>query len=561
MPKIHKSAILYTIIAFIIAVGLNILSGVAFLRFDFTKDQRYTLSSSVKQLISTTDSPLIIDVFLTGNTPSEFRLLRDETEQLIEEFQVVNKQIKVNYIDPLKDDATRERNIEELTKSGLKPYVNSTMVSGKASQELIFPWAFASYREQTVAIPLMKRSITEDLDTQIANSVQQLEYSFADGFRKILQPKSRKIAILKGNGQLADIYIADFLKTLQPYYNLAQFTLDSVATNPNKTLKNLREFDLIISAKPTIAFSEEEKLVLDQYTMSGGKSIWLTESMIMDKDSLYSASGSSVSVQRDLNLTDFFFKYGVRINPNLVKDLYSAPITLAIGEGSQAQFQPVQWQYSPLSQSDNRHPVNRNVDLVKFDFASSIDTLKNDTEKTVLLQSSEKSKLEGPLQTISLNSVTQAPDVDTYTAGRQHLAVLLENDFKSVYSQRILPFKVEEFKDSSEGPAKILVVSDGDIIKNEVSRTGPLELGFDRFTGRTFGNKEFMLNAVNYMLDDKGLIDLRSKDISIAFLDPEEIEDNKLKWQLFNIALPLLLLLLFGLGFNYLRRKLYSAHS
>jgi ABC-2 type transport system permease protein len=253
MPKIHKSAILYTIIAFIIAVGLNILSGVAFLRFDFTKDQRYTLSSSVKQLISTTDSPLIIDVFLTGNTPSEFRLLRDETEQLIEEFQVVNKQIKVNYIDPLKDDATRERNIEELTKSGLKPYVNSTMVSGKASQELIFPWAFASYREQTVAIPLMKRSITEDLDTQIANSVQQLEYSFADGFRKILQPKSRKIAILKGNGQLADIYIADFLKTLQPYYNLAQFTLDSVATNPNKTLKNLREFDLIISAKPTIA--------------------------------------------------------------------------------------------------------------------------------------------------------------------------------------------------------------------------------------------------------------------------------------------------------------------
>ena len=282
----NKSYAVHIAIVLVVIVGITFISSLAYTRIDLTKDGRYTVSESFKSLLSEAKYPLIIDVFLTGNTPTEFRLLRDEPEQLIEEFNVLNDLVIVNYIDPLEDEENRERNIEELTKSGLEPYVNSTMVSGKASQELVFPWAFASYENQTVAIPLMKRSITEDLEAQMGNSVQQLEYAFADGFRKILKPKSKKIAILKGNGQLEDLYIADFLKTLQPYYNLAPFTLDSVSSKPQNTLDNLRSYDLLISAKPSIAFSEEEKLVLDQYILSGGKSIWLTESMIMDKDRL-----------------------------------------------------------------------------------------------------------------------------------------------------------------------------------------------------------------------------------------------------------------------------------
>ena len=541
-----------------IAIGINILSSFAYLRFDLTEDKRYTISSAFKSLISEAESPLIIDVFLSGNVPAEFRILRDETEQLVEEFQVLNSKVIVNYIDPLADEANRNRNIEELTKSGLEPYVNSTMKNGKASQELVFPWAFASYKNQTVAIPLMKRSITDDLETQMVNSVQHLEYAFADGFRKILKPKSQKIAILKGNGQLDDMFIADFLKTLQPYYNLAPFTLDSVAINPQETLNNLRNYDLLISAKPTEAFSEEEKLVLDQYLMTGGKSMWLTEAMVMDKDSLYSESGSSVSVQKNLNLNDFFFKYGLRINPDLVKDLYSAPITLAIGEGSQAQFQPVQWQYSPLAQSDNNHPINKNLELVKFDFASSIDTLKSGTQKTILLKSSDRTQLESPLKTISLNSVTEQPNLEDFTEGQKNLAVLLEGTFKSCYSQRILPFMVNDYAENSIKPGKILVVADGDIIKNDISSKGPLELGFDRFSGRKFGNKEFLLNAVNYMLDDNGLITLRSKEVSIAFLDPELISSQKTKWQVINILIPLLILGGFGGVFNYLRKRRYA---
>ena len=536
---------------------LNVASQYIYKRFDLTKDGRYTLSEATKAIIKSNETPLIIDVFLVGNLPSEFKLLQSETKQLIEEFQTINPLIKVNYIDPLEDEANREAIIRELTRSGLEPYVNSKKVSGKITQELLFPWGFASYNGRTVKIPLFKKSITEDLQTQVANSIQQLEYNFADAFQQITTEKSKTIAILKGNGQLPDRNIQDFLKTIKPYYNIAPFTLDSVATNVESTLSKLKKYDLVISAKPTEAFSENEKLVLDQYTMSGGKSIWLTEAVFMDKDSLYNNKSASVSTVKDLNLTDFFFSYGVRINSNLVKDLYSAPIPLAIGEGSNTQFQPVQWQYSPLASANIKHPISDNIDLVKFDFASQIDTLKNTVDKTILLQSSDRTKVEGALKTISLASVTQQPDIENYNQGHQPLAVLLQGEFTSVYKNRILPIDIKNFKDKSQ-KTKMIVISDGDLIKNELSRSGPLQLGFERITGRTYANKEFLLNAVNYLLDDTGLIDIRAKSVEIAFLDLEKIDDQKEKWQFINLVLPLLFLGIFGVLFNYFRKRKYA---
>ncbi|MFD1061923.1 gliding motility-associated ABC transporter substrate-binding protein GldG [Winogradskyella litorisediminis] len=553
--KTNKLTYIISVIAAVILI--NVLASYVFKRFDLTKDNRYTLSETTKNIIDSADTPLIIDIFLEGDLPSEFKLLQTETKQLIEEFQTLNPLLKVNYIDPLADEANRDNIIRELTKTGLEPYVNSKKVSGKVTQELLFPWGFASYKNRTVKIPLFKKSITEDLQTQVANSVQQLEYNFADAFSQLTKEKSKTVAVLKGNGQLSDIYIADFLQTIKPYYNIAPFTLDSVATNPVSTLKKIKNYDLIISAKPSEAFTEEEKLVLDQYTMSGGKSIWLTESVIMDRDSLYNDNGSSVSIGRDLNLTDFFFKYGVRVNQNLVKDLYSAPIPLAIGEGNNTQFQPVQWQYSPLAKADNNHPISDNIDLVKFDFASQIDTLKNTVNKTILLQSSDRTKLEGPLKTISLSSVTQQPDVENYTEGNQNLAVLLEGNFTSVYKNRVLPFEIENFLDKSES-TKMVIISDGDVIKNEVSRNRPMQLGFERITGKTFGNKEFLLNAVNYLLDDTGLINIRAKSVEIAFLDSEKTEAQKTTWQFINLVLPLVILGIFGLLFNFIRKRKYT---
>lgn len=552
-----KNKIVYIIILLVGVIAVNVLSQSFYKRFDLTKDNRYTLSNTTKDIINRIETPLIIDVFLQGDLPSEFKLLQTETKQLIEEFQTLNSLISVNYIDPLADEENRDAIVRELTRSGLEPYVNSKKVSGKITQELIFPWGFASYNGRTVKIPLFKKSITEDKQTQVANSIQQLEYNFADAFQQIIKEKSKTVAILKGNGQLQDRNIADFINTIRPYYNIAPFTLDSVASNLESTLKKLSEYDLIISAKPTEPFTENEKLVLDQYMMQGGKSIWLTEGVFMDKDSLYNDKGVSVSTVKDLNLTDFFFSYGVRVNPNLVKDLYSAPIPLAIGEGNNTQFQPVQWQYSPLASADEKHPISDNIDLVKFDFASQIDTLKNSVDKTILLQSTERTKLEGALKTISLASVTQPPDAENYNQGHQPMAVLLEGEFNSVYKNRILPYEMDGFKQLSN-PTKMVVISDGDLIKNEVSRSGPLELGFERITGRTYGNKEFLLNTVNYLLDDTGLINIRAKSVEVAFLDSIKIEDQKSKWQLINIALPLLLLAIFGFIFTTLRRRKYA---
>ena len=545
----------YIIIVIVGLVVINFISSLAYTRYDLTKDKRYTLSKATENLIEDIDAPLIIDVFLEGDFPSEFRLLQTEVRQIVEEFQQKTNKIKVNYINPIEDEATRQRNIEELTNSGLEPYINTDNSTGKLTQELIFPWAFASYKGNTVKIPLLKQSLTEGIQEQISNSIQALEYAFADGFNKLIKPKSKAIAILKGNGQLEDIFIADFLKTIRPYYNIAPFTLDSVTVNAQKTLDKLKFYDLIVVAKPSEAFSENEKLVLDQYTMNGGKSLWLTESVVMDKDSLYNDSGSAVSTIKDLNLTNFFFRYGVRINPSLVKDLYSAPIMLSVGEGN--PLQPLQWQYSPLASSNSNHPITKNLDIVKYDFASPIDTLKNDIKKTILLQSSAKSKIEGTPTLISLSEVTKTPNEASFNSGLQNLAVLLEGEFTSVYDKMVLPYKMKDFKSKSK-PTKMVVLSDGDVIKNNVRRNRPIKLGLDEVSGRLYGNTEFLLNTVNYLLDDTGLINIRSKEISMSYLDTDKIKDGKIKWQFINIALPLLILAVFGLSFNYLRRRKYA---
>jgi ABC-2 type transport system permease protein len=553
----NKSHISKVVVLLLILMIVNVVGNRIYKRFDLTQDHRYTLSEAALNTVEDVESPLIVDVFLDGEFPSEYRRLQTETRQLLEEFSLYNSEVKFNFINPLEDEKTKDVNMQQLIDRGLEPLQLTVKESGKSSQALIFPWALASYKDQTVKISLIKNTIGATADETVTNSVQNLEYAFAEGFKKLVTPKSKKIAILKGNGELGDGYIYDFVSSIREHYFMAQFTLDSVLKNPEGTLKAITDYDLIIVAKPTEAFTEEEKYVVDQFTMHGGKSLWLTESIVMDKDSLYNDSGSAVAIMRDLNLNDFFFKYGVRINPEIVNDLYSAPIWLAMGEGSQAQFQPVQWQYSPLAGANPDHPITSNLNLVKFDFASQIDTLKNSVKKTILLRSSELTKLEGVPKQISLDMVTQDPNPETYTKGPQPLAVLLEGEFTSVYNNRIKPFKLSEGKDNS-APTKMIIISDGDIIKNELVKGKPQELGFDRWTGRKFGNKEFLENAVNYLLNDDGLINIRSKEVVIPFLDAKKVEDERTKWQFINIALPLVFLGVFGLVFNYFRKKRYA---
>lgn len=549
----------HIILLLIVLIAINYLNSFVFKRFDLTQDKRYTLSAASLNVIKEVSSPIVVDVFLIGDDfPSEFKRLQRETKQLLEEFSANNSNIIFHFINPLENEATRDSNIQQLTQRGLAPMQLSVQENGKSTQEVIFPWALASYKNETVTIPLVKNKIGASQQELVSNSVQHLEYAFADGFSKLTKPKRRKIAVLKGNGELEDKYLFDFVKKLSEYYFIAPFTLDSVSVNAQKSFSQLKIFDLVIAAKPTEAFSEEEKQVLDQFTMNGGKSLWLIDQVAIEKDSLYNESGKTFAIARDLNLTDFFFKYGVRVNPLLISTLYSAPITLAIGEGSNSQFQHLQWPYSPLASSTSKHPIVNNLNMVKFDFANPMDTIKNNIKKTILLESAPLTKIEGTPREISLDLVTEQQDPSLFNKGNQPLAVLLEGEFTSVYKNRVKPFQFLNEKNESV-PTKMIVIADGDLIKNDVIRNVPQELGFDRWTGKTYGNKEFLMNAVNYLLDDDGLINIRSKEIDVAFLDQEKIARQKTYWQIFNILLPLGLLTILGFAFNYIRKKTFTS--
>ena len=537
-------------------VAINFIAANFFERIDLTQDQRYTLSPAAMEIVSDADSPVVIEVFLEGNFPSEFRRLRNETRQMLEEFSAYNSNIKFTFTNPLEESEDAEATAQKFYQQGMAPARVSVQENGKSSEALVFPWAVARMGDQKVQIPLLKNKLGATEEERVSSSVQQLEYAFANALNKLVYPRKKKIAVMRGNGELPDAQITSFIKTLQDYYFMAPFTLDSVAINPQKTLQQLSEFDLIIEAKPTQAFTEKEKYVLDQYMMQGGKSLWLTEAVAMETDSLLNPSGRAFALPRDLNLGDFFFSYGIRINPVLINDIYSAPIILASGQGNNTRFNPYPWFYSPLTTSPNNHPIINNIEAVKFEYANQIDTLQNTLEKTVLLSSSPQTKVEGTPREISLDMVSREPNLAAYKDGEQPLAVLLEGNFTSVYKNRIKPFEIENPLQESEG-TKMLVIADGDVIKNQVQRGKPLELGFEPYTGNTYGNKEFLLNAVNYMLDDNGLIDIRSKEISIAFLDDQKTLAEREKWQVINIVLPLIVLGLFAFGFNYFRKKKY----
>ena len=551
----NRKQLIYGILGIIL---INIIGSYFYKRFDLTQDQRYTLSNAAKETIATINIPIFIDVFLEGDLPSEFKRLQIETKQLLEEFEAYNPNVKFKFVNPSEEKGA----IESLVKFGAKPAQIEIKQNGKTSIQQFFPWAIASFNGNYIKIPLLKNQLGVSSEERINNSVQNLEYAFADGFNQLIQPKKRKIAVLKGNGELEDKYVADFFATLRDYYYIAAFTLDSVAEKPKKTLAQIKQFDLLVIANPTEQFTEEEKYILDQYVMSGGASLWLVDAVELVNDSV---SGNNFAFGKDLNLTDFFFKYGIRINPNLVKDLYSAPILLATGNERDSQYNKYPWLYSPLSNNRLSHPIVTNIEAVKFDYASSIDTLPNSVKKTILLSSSQVSKIVGMPKEINITKeinknltiINDGPSPEEFNTGEIPLAVLLEGSFNSVYSNRIKPFKIVNNLERSK-ETKMVVISDGSIIKNQFQGNRPLELGFDKWTNTLYGNKEFLLNTVNYLLDDTGLINIRSKEISVAFLDPVKVAKNRFFWQWVNLLLPLSLICLFGLVFNYLRKRKYT---
>ena len=539
MKATKKKALLQFITIVVAVVALNILSQAVFKRFDLTQDKRYTLSQTSHDILSKVHEPLIIDFLLDGNFPGEFKRLQYETNQILEEFSAYNSNIKFSFVNPLEEEGKPQEQIaQELFNLGLTPINVTVDDKGKQSQQMVFPWAFANYGEKTAKIQLLKNMMGASTQEKVVSSVQHLEYAIAEA--------------------------------------IAPFTLDSVATNPIKTAEQLREYDLAIVAKPTIPFTEEQKQVLDQYMVHGGKSLWFIDQVNADFDSLYNETGSILAHPRNLNLEDLFFKYGVRVSPMLVKDEVATPIKLASGEmGSQTQYEQYPWKFAPYvypekiyakdttklgSKKLDYHPIVKNVDGIKFDFASPIEILKNNLTKTVLLTSSQYSKAVGTPTPVSLAMVEEAaPNPSEYTNGYIPVAVLVEGSFESAYKNRVLPFKDSSYKVQSEKTGKMIVVSDGDVIKNQIDNNyQPRELGYDYFSGILFGNKDFVLNSVNYMLDDIGLLEIRSKNVTIPLLDKERVYKDYTNIQILTLSLPIVLILIFGALFIFARKKMYA---
>lgn len=528
---------------------INYISSTTYKRFDLTEDSRYTLSPATQSIIKNIEDIITIKVYLQGDFPAEFKRLQIETKQHLEELKAINKNVRFHFINPSEIG-------KELINKGLEPSRLQIQENGKLSEIVIFPWAVVSSKNKTENVSLLKDILSNSQDQQLENSIQNLEYAFANAIHKATSKKSKKIAIIKGNGELNDIYIANFLRKLNEYYFLAPFTLDSVATQPKKTVIDISEFDLAIVAKPTEKFTEEEKFTLDQFIMNGGKTLWMIDNVQAELDSLMQ-TGETLAYPRDLGLTDLFFNYGVRINTDLITDLYSSEIPLATGNiGNKTQFSQFQWNYFPLLNSINNHPINNNIEAVSVKFANSIDTLKNNIKKTVLLQSSKFSKINGTPSIVTLKTITEEPNPSDYIKGNKPIAVLLEGKFKSAYNGRVKPFEIENSKDNSN-INKIVIISDGDIIANEISKGKPLELGVNKWTNQRYGNKEFLLNTVNYLLDDSGLINIRTKTIKIDFLNKPKAFEETRKWQLINIIFPIITLLIFGFIYNFIRKNKY----
>ncbi len=553
-----KRSFFLKVLAGLIAVlAINWMAQMVYARWDLTEDQRFTLSPPSKEAASSLQSAVIVEVLLDGELPSEFARLRQETRLLLEQYSQVNPLIKYTFQDPVAGEESNPETLQQLQAMGLKPASVTVEENNKVSQEVVFPWALVTYENRTEKVSLLRNQLGADMEARVNNSIQNLEYAFSNAFAKLGIADKKQVAILKGNGELEDIFLADFITSLRDYYDIAPYTLDSVAGTPRKVLRELSGFDALVIAKPTEPFSEAQKLILDQYMVKGGKTLWLLDAVGMDLDSLLNEEGQAVALPRDLNLNDLLFRYGIRMNPNLVSDLYATQIVLATGEGNASQYDPLPWVYHPMVFSPENHPVNTNMEALRIQFASSIDTLENAYAKTILFRSSPLSRVEGTPKIVSLESIQQAPDRSAYGPGGFPLAVLVEGAFESAFRNRVLPVELVDYTES--GPEnKALFISDGDLIANQVRNGRPLELGYDKWTNNFYGNKDFLINAMNYLLADTGLINIRTKQVSVPLLDPEKVSAGRTRWQLLNIGIPVVLILLLGGLVNWLRRRAYA---
>ena len=548
--------------AFFVVVGvlllLNFLAQRFFFRLDLTEEKRYSMSAATKQLLENLKEPVTITVYLDGDFPPAFRRLQQATRETLNEMQVYGgSNLHYVFVDPAAASTEKARNeyYETLLKKGLRPTNLGANENGNRVEKIIFPWATVSVGAQEQPVLLLRGNQAAPADVRLNQSIEGLEYELASAIQR-LEPRARKrVGIVEGHGELSNVEAGDLIGSLRQNYDVFRVNLSKV--------KDLRPLDAVIVAKPATAYSEPEKFKLDQYITQGGNTLFFVDAMRVNLDS--ANRGGMLSFPLQLNLDDLLFKYGVRINADLMLDLNSGVIPLVTGTmGDKPQVEPMPWQFYPLINNFSQHPITRNLDAVYTKFVSSIDTVKAvGIRKTPLLFTSRYTRVLPAPVPINFNDARLPPDPKQYKSRFKAVGYLLEGQFRSLYANRTAPgtTQFQSERSSLVRPGKLLVVPDGDFVRNEVDpKSGrPLRLGYDRLANTEFANRELVLNAVDYMLDETGLIEVRGKQITLRPLDKVKVAEQRRQWQLLNLAAPLALLALFGLARAWWRRRKYAS--
>ena len=574
--NLKKNQIVTFLVTMAIVVLLNVIGSFVFTRFDLTSEKRYTLSPTTKEILNNLQDYVYFKVYLEGDFPAGFKKLRRETKEMLDEFRAYSKFIDYEFINPSEsgNEAEIRETYNQLYRAGLIPTdLNVKNSDGSSKQMVIWPGALVSYRNNTeIAIDLLENQIGQSSEDALNSSMQNLEFRLVDAIKKVTRLEKPFIAIIEGHGELGEQDMYDITQTLLQKYNVERKVIDGKidalihrTQDTTRDVKAFASYDAIIIAKPTQPFDEKDKFLIDQYVMHGGKVLWLVEPVYATMDSLQSQE-STVGIEQDLNLDDMLFKYGVRLNRDLLMDLTCASLPIRTGQvGGQAQLEFFRWYYFPLLQAASEHPMVRNMNAIRSDFVSSMEatTSANGIEQIPLLKTSSYTKVSGAPVFISLAMLRQAPDKRMFSSKGKNVAYLLKGSFQSLYANRIpqeiADDQATDFMEESV-PTAMIVIADGDIIRNQIDikTHKPLPLGFDQYTGFTYSNKEFIENAISYLVDGEGLIDIRSRELKVRLLDATKVGHERVKWQVINTLIPIALIILLGLVMAFVRKKKYS---
>lgn len=571
----RRSAVMNLMLVIVLVLLSNVLSVFVFKRFDLTAEKRFTLNDHTVQLLEELNDIVYVRVYLDGDLPAGYQRLRNATREMLDEFRVHNKKVEFEFINPsdANDEKERKAIYKQLMDEGLRYTTPVEQKDAGMTQSLIWPGALITYRNKTVPVQLLQSKTYRTEDEMINRSVNDLEYEFTNAFRKLQTTIKPSIAFIEGHGELDSLRTYDFMQALREYYIVDRVRIDSQLNSlVNRTVRGdssifYPRYKAIIIAGPDSAFSEKDKFIIDQYLMRGGRILWLLDRVNASMDSLGQQS-SALVYPRELNLDDMLLRYGVRINANLLMDLRSASIPLVTGQvGNQPRMEFFRWFYFPLSLPESKHTIVNNLNAIRFEFASSIDTLvAPGIRKTVLLAGSKRGQLLNTPGRISLNILREEPDPKMFTSSGVPLAVLLEGKFDSHFRNFRNDLRTDNrigFLAQAVKPGAMIVVSDGDVAKNGYSKSsGKISpLGYDKYTRELFGNRDFLVNCVNYLCDDSGLISVRARNVELRLLDHARVKVEELQLNLINVGLPVLLFIVMGLILLYIRKRSYASRS